>query len=243
MSSGKIIAIIVALLVLAVGVSTWFLVNNLDRFAKQAVEEIGSELLGTQVSLTSVDVTPLKGKAILSGLQVANPEAYSDAFALSFGEIEVDIDLGSFDESVMVIEKILILDPRISYEVNRQGVANIDVLLDNIDSATGGGDTSGRLIIDRLDVKGGSITASAAHQPGKTLVFDFPVVFMTDLGSPDGATPDEIGSEIAGVLMERIINAATRAGVQSLADEQKDRLLEKAGEKLDEKLKDLLQRD
>ena len=229
---------------MAVAVTTWFLVSNLDRFAKEAVEDIGRELLGTQVSLASVNVTPLKGKATFSGLQVANPEGYSDANALTFGEFEVDIELGSFDEEVMVIKKILIRDPQVNYEVNKQGKSNMDVLLANIDTATGGtGDTSGRLIIERLDVKGGSITATAAHKPGKTLIFDFPAIFMTDLGSPHGATPDEIGTEIAGVLMERIINAATRAGMQGLIEEQKDRLLEKASEKLEDKLNGLLKRE
>jgi hypothetical protein len=105
----------------------------------------------------------------------------------------------------MVIEKILIRDPRVSYEVNRQGVSNMDVLLDSIDSATGGGgDTSGRLIIERLDVKGGSISASAAHKPGKTLVFDFPVVFMTDLSRRAEAVKNRCGVAVSVWVQRRI---------------------------------------
>jgi hypothetical protein len=103
------------------------------------------------------------------------------------------------------------------------------------------------MIIDRLDVKGGSITASAAHKPGKELTFEFPVLFMSDIGDPNGLPPEELAAEITEALMERIMTAAKKAGVDALVDEQKSRLEEKArellDEKLDDKLKNLLKKD
>ena len=66
---------------------------------------------------------------------------------------------------------------------------------------------------------------------------------MSDLGHPDGASPEEIGAEIAEVLMDRILSAAKRAGVDSLVSEQTDRLRDAADKKIQEKLEKLLKRD
>jgi len=244
MNAGKITLIIVAVLVLIVGVVSWLLVNNLDRIAKSTVEEAGRKLLETEVSVDSVDITVLKGKAGLSGLVIATPAGYSDVPALTLGRIEVDIDLTSADDDVLVIENILIQDPVVNYEVDEDGKAIIDALQKSIEnSAPSKGTDNGLMIIERIDFKGGTITATAPNQTDQKLEFDFPVVFMSDLGRPDGATPEQIGAEITGVLMERILSAAKRAGVDALVSEQTDRLREAADEKIQEKLDKLLKRD
>ena len=105
------------------------------------------------------------------------------------------------------------------------------------------GPDSNLLIIEKLEFVGGTISASAARDPEKELVFDFPDVSMTDLGAPDGAPPEQLGNEISAVLIQRAMDAAKRAGVDALVEEQKERLLEKVEEKLEEKLGDLLKRD
>jgi len=117
-------------------------------------------------------------------------------------------------------------------------VANIDKLQERIDAATpSSGSDTGLIIIERLDIKGGTIVASAASKTDQKLEFDFPVLFMSDLGEPDGAPPEQIGAEITEALMERINTAAKKAGVDSLVDAQKDRLLDKASDKIKDLLK------
>ena len=105
MKVGKIILITIAVTVVVVGGTSLLLMNNMDRLARESFEEGGFELLGTQVNLDKVSITLLAGKARFSGLRIGNPEGYSSAAALNFGLIEVDIDLGSLNEDVLVIEK------------------------------------------------------------------------------------------------------------------------------------------
>jgi uncharacterized protein involved in outer membrane biogenesis len=244
LKAGKIILVVVALIVIGVGVTSVFLMNNMDRLARETFEEGGLKLLGSPVTLDEVKITLIQGKARFSGLSIANPAGYSDKPAIRIGSIEVDIDLSSINEPVLVIENILIRDPDVNYEMNKEGKANIDMLQKRIDDATPSqGSNSGLMIIDRLDVKGGTIIATAEHKPDQKLEFDFPVLFMSDLGEPHGLSPEEIGAEISEALMERIVTAATSAGVNALVDEQKDKLEEKAKEKIEDKLKDLLKRD
>jgi hypothetical protein len=251
MKAGKIILIAVLLIALAVGVSSFLLMKNMDRLAEDAIEEGGQKLLGTSVSLDEVNIKLLAGKARLSGLTIANPEGFSSEPAIRLAVLEVEmgtirfeIDSDSATQEPVRINNILIRDPVVRYEIDKDGISNIDVLMQRIDDKrpSPGSDT-GLMIVDRLDVKGGTISAMAAHKPGKQLDFDFPVLFMTDLGEPNGLPPEEIGAEITDALMERIMTAAQRAGVDALIDEQKDRLEDKAREKIDEKLKDLLKRN
>lgn len=244
MKAWKITLIVVAIIAIGVAATSIFLMKNMDRMAREAVEEGGLQLLGTAVSLDQVKITLVQGKARFRGLSIANPPGYSTRPAITLGSIEVDIDLSSVNEPVLVIENILIRDPNVNYEVNKEGKANIDLLQKSIDDAAPSpGSDTGLMIIDRLDVKGGTITATAEHKPDQQLEFDFPVLFMSDLGEPNGASPEQIGAEISEALMERIISAATRAGVNSLVDEQKEQLEEKAKEKIEDKLKNLLKRD
>jgi uncharacterized protein involved in outer membrane biogenesis len=244
MKALKIISLILGIVLVGYFASSWYLAENLDRIVKEAIEEAGTEQLGTNISLEAVKVSIPAAKASISGLRIANVEGFSQQPLLLLGNIEVDIDIASLNDDVLVIEEITIRDPEVNFELNSKGVSNLDVLGEKI-SKTGTGSKGGDsklLIIDRLDFKGGSIRATAAQKPDLELVFDFPVVYMTDLGRPGGVTGDEIASQVTAVLVERSMDAAKRAGVQQLVDTQKERLQEKAKEKLDEKLKGLLKK-
>jgi hypothetical protein len=245
MKAFKIILVIALVLGGIYFASSWYLANNLDRIVKEAVEDAGGRQMGTEVGLDSVSIKLTEASASLSGLRVANPAGFSNAPVFTLGNIKVDIDVGSLTGEVLVIEEITITDPQVNFEMNAEGVSNLDALDEQIRKASGGA-TQGNdklLIIDRLDFKGGSIRATAALKPEWELVFDFPVVFMTDLGAPNGATADQIAAEVTAVLVERSMTAAKRAGVQQVVDSQLEKVEEKAKEKLDEKLKDLLNRD
>lgn len=245
MKTLKITLIIIAIVIGLGGALTWYLAENLDAMVKNAVEETGTRQLGTSVGLASVSIDIPRGKAKLAGLRIENPPGFSSEPAFVLGSIEVDIDLTSMTDDVLVIEDITINDPQVNFELNREGVSNLDVLQQKLggNGASSASEDSKRLIIERIEFSGGTITATAAIRPDDQLAFDFPVVFMTDLGRPGGATAEEIGAEISAVLLERSMSAAKRAGVQQLLDRQKEKLVEKAEEKLEEKLRDLLKRD
>lgn len=241
MKAWKIVVSIVILLVLAVGGAALWLANNADRLVGEAVSDVGSDLTGTRVTVDAVDVNLVRGKATLAGLRVANPSGYSQRPALLLGSIDVDIDLGSIGNNVLVIEQVTVTDPEVSFELDEAGVSNISVLEGNIESAAPGGASGDeeRFIINQASFRGGTITAISAHRLGDELVFDFPAVSFTGLGAPNGATAEQIGEEISTVLMARIMDAAQRAGVESLLEKQKERALEKVQDLLREKVEEI----
>lgn len=242
----KILAGAALLLLVGVVVTRWFLSEKLDNYVRDTIVESGSRDLQTGFDIESVSISIRSGSAELKGLTIDNPQGYSDRPVLRVASVLVDFDITTINEDVLVIEEVTISDPQVNYEINDEGVANLDVLEERISGTTSAaGNMSGqrKLIIDRLDFRGGTINARALREPEKELVFDFPVVFMTDLGSPDGATPEQLGDQVSAVLVERVMNAAKKAGVESLVETQKERLIDKASEKLSEKLGKLIDKD
>lgn len=241
MKAWKIVIALVILLVLAVGGAVLWVAGNADRLVGDAVTDAGHELAGSRVTVDAVDVNLVRGKATLTGLRIANPSGYSQRPALLLGSIDVNIDLGTIGNNMLVIDQVVVTDPEVSFELNEAGVSNISVLEDNIESATPSG-TSGdeeRFIINQASFRGGTITAISAQRPGKELVFDFPTVSFTGLGAPNGATAEQIGEEVSTVLLARIMDAAQRAGVESLLEKQKERALEEVQDLLREKVDEL----
>ncbi|NND43975.1 MAG: hypothetical protein HKN58_01530 [Xanthomonadales bacterium] len=242
MKALKIVLLLLVVVLLVVGAGAWWLSRNVDGVVSEAVTEAGRELTGTRVTVESVDVDVVRGQATLQGLRIPNPPGYSQQPALLLGSIDVDIRLSSIREDVLVIEQVTVSDPEVSFEMNADGVSNISVLERNIAQASPDSTDSGneqRLIIEQVDFRGGTITAIAAQRPGKELVFDFPSASFSDLGSPDGASASQIGDQIAIALMDRIMAAAQRAGVDSLLERQKEKAIEKFQDLLKEKVDEL----
>ena len=79
-----IIGVGVVILVL-VGVAAVFLMN-INSAVKHGIEVAGPEILGTGVTVDSVDISFLSGSGSIKGLTVMNPEGYKDAAAISIGD-------------------------------------------------------------------------------------------------------------------------------------------------------------
>lgn len=241
LKTGRILLIIFLVLLLGAGITSFLLIRNLDKMATQAIEDAGDELLAAGVSLESAKVGILDGTLKLSGFVISNPDGFSSDTALRVGSVVLDVDLGSLGDEVIIVQHVEILNPQVTYEIDSNGVSNIDALQRSLAKkipANRGGKQK-LLIVERVDFRGGNIIASAASQPGLELVFDFPVVFMNDIGAPDGASAEEVGNVIAENLMSEINRAAKKAGVDQLVNAQKQRLRDRA----EEKLKDLFKQD
>lgn len=242
MKIGRILLIILLVVLVAAGITSFVLVKNIDRMATAAIDEAGDELLESGVSIESAKIGVFDGTLKLSGFVISNPEGFSSQPALSVGSVVLDVDLGTISDEVIVVQKVEILNPQVTYEIDANGVSNMDALQRTLEKkipANRGKRQDKQLIIERLDFRGGNITARAAAQPGLELVFDFPVVFMSGIGDPDGATPEEVGNIIAERLMAEINSAAKKAGVDQLVNAQKERVRDK----VEEKLKDLFKKD
>jgi hypothetical protein len=118
--------VLAAALVAALAV-VWWLVHSLDARVARALETVGSELLGTRVSVGAVDVDLRAGRATVRGVEVENPRgeklAFSKEPAIRCEEIEVTIEPASLaGGGPIVLSEVRVRAPRLSAEVTPGGV-------------------------------------------------------------------------------------------------------------------------
>jgi hypothetical protein len=236
MKKKLLIAVGGVLLVLIVFV--WQVIANLDGIVAGVIEDVGSETLKTKVSVSGVSIDLKAGKAAIGGLTVANPDGYSNAKLFAMEGIEVDLDIQSMNDEVLVIESIRIKNPVISYEADASGKSNMQALLDGMDNAPeGDGSTSdskaSKMIIDRFEFSGALVNATSDAKPGESLELKLPALKMSGIGrSEGGVTADVVVNQIANELVNAVIAAAVKAGVNKAIEEKKKGFMDKLGKKL-----------
>jgi hypothetical protein len=235
-----VVGVGVVLVICIVGV-VLLLRSNLDALVKAAIEHYGTEVTGTRVSLDSVELSLGDGKGTIRGLKVANPPGFSGGNAFELDQITFVVDLGSIAANPIVLEELIVISPRVSYERNAEGKGNLDVILDNLKKAEGepssqapeepGGEAK-RLKIDRFVFEGGrmKITMPQLKEP---LDEELPEIKLSNVGGADGGTPSQIGTQV----MREFVNSAARLAARRGAEEMIKR---KLGDGAAEKAKGLL---
>jgi hypothetical protein len=233
-----LIAAIVLIVVIA-GVAI-FLYNSIDPIVKTAIERFGSDIMGTKVSVGSVDISLKSGRGTIRGLRVANPAGFSAGNAFELGEVTIDIDIASLNKDPIVIEEIRIMEPRVRAELDERTRSNVGVIKDHVAAYQAGSarpesakEDSGyekHFVIREVAFADGKIAADATAVGGKKVDIALPPVRLTDVGGPRGAPPAAIGKAISMAL----ISAAARAVSNEVKAELRGRAEDEAKKKLGE---------
>ncbi|MCP5432980.1 MAG: hypothetical protein H6923_06890 [Alphaproteobacteria bacterium] len=200
-----------------------------------ALQEAGSRATQSDVKVSGVEVDLGDGSASISGLSIANPEGFSSATALGLDDISVKLNKEQSSLQTIVISSVLIDAPTVRYELKADGASNIGRIQRNIDAFTGGkkggagsggGGSGPKIIVDRLEIRSGTITAVA---PGdKSLDVKLPAITMTDLGRREGGvSAGEIAAAVLDEVSETTLTSVAKAqildrlGVGGLGDAAK----------------------
>ncbi len=254
----KKVLIGVGVLVVVLGIVLWRVYANLDKIVASVIEDAGTEVTQTAVRVGGVDLDLLHGKAALSQLSVANPAGYGSPEIFSLEIVSVMIDVESVSSNPVIIDEIVVRQPRVAYEINRQGTSNLDVLKKNMagyaasrNTGTGAAEKEQepdgqegqefKLIIRELRFEGGELTASSALRPDKPVKARLPAFSMSNIGQASGgATSSQIAKEVLDRLVRQAADAASKAGADRLTDELREKASEKLGDKVGGALKGLL---
>jgi uncharacterized protein YxeA len=87
----KTLISLVVVLILVVGAGFFYI----DSIVKSGIEVVGSEVLGTRVTVASVSISPLSGNGTIRGLTIGNPEGYTSENIMQLGEVSVALNLGT----------------------------------------------------------------------------------------------------------------------------------------------------
>lgn len=231
---GKVIAGVVATILVIAVVAITLVVNNLDDIIRQVVETTGSEVTGTRVSLDSAKLTLSDGRGELKGLRIANPPGYGSPNAFQMQEIALQVDPGSITGDVIVISEVLVDGAVLTAE--QKGLnTNLKDLLNNIESAAGATPASKapaeepsteiRLMVKKFSFINSSATVITRQWGDKSL--QVPDIVMTDIGDKEtGLTPEQLANTMTKTLLKRTETAVAKY-LEKLARDAGKKELEK----------------
>lgn len=217
----KVLAGLVVLVVVAVVV----LVLNLGSGIKAVVERVGPEFVQADVQLDQVDLSLRTGEGSLKGLVIGNPAGFRSDNAFSLGEIALAIQPESVTTDTIVINKLHVIAPEITYETGQRG-SNLEQLQRNVEAAVQRytGDSSQaapveeegaekKLIIRDLQVTNGQIHYSNPLL-SKTVDLALPAIKLSGIGEKSGgATAVEVVNLLLASINKEAINAIAQKGL------------------------------
>ncbi|HED64004.1 MAG TPA: hypothetical protein ENJ09_00455 [Planctomycetes bacterium] len=165
-------------LIVLIAVGLWY---GSDSLARKAITTGGTSVLGVETKLDKVSIGWFSGELSLSGLEVANPEGFSNKPFFRMEEAEFAVDLPTLLADQVVASLLSLEGIRLSLEA-KGTKTNYDALLEGLDSgSSGGGGGKGK-------DKGGADKSSSSGGSEKTykierIVLD-DIQISLDLGSP-----------------------------------------------------------
>lgn len=233
---GLLITVVMLLIIVAIGL--FFVANNLGSIIKTGVNDHGAELIGVPVALGSADINLFEGRASLGNLMVANPAGFSAANAFEIKRIDVQLNLESLLEPVIVIDRIGI-DGAVVNAEQKGTQTNLQVLKNKIDRATKSansssasnqsddGKTDPKIAIGLFEFNNASASVKSDRFGDKTV--DIPSVSLNKIGTPEnGLTPAAAAQAILQPLMKKVIAEVQRKALNDAVDKEIDKALDKA---------------
>ncbi|OGT91417.1 MAG: hypothetical protein A2514_11855 [Gammaproteobacteria bacterium RIFOXYD12_FULL_61_37] len=245
----KLFLALLALVVLAAGGGLFYLYSNINNLIVEAVETYAPPITKNSVTLDSSSVSFLSGEGSLSGLRIGNPEGYKSPELFKLNKIGVAIDLETITQDVIVIKRIEILTPELTYEKGGPAGSNVEQLVKNIKASTAAkekgaqpaasGDAgkgaekapAKKVIIDLVSVTDGKVNATLPMVEQGVQV-GLPAITVRNIGrNTGGVTPEEAMK----IVMGHILMVANNA-VAGPLNELKGKVVDKVKEELEKKV-------
>jgi uncharacterized protein involved in outer membrane biogenesis len=212
--AGVVVAIIIVAVIM--------IASNLGPMIQKAVNAYGPGITKTKVSLGDVDVSLFSGKAKLKDFFLGNPKGFKSPYAIKVGSIYLDIDEKSLTGDTIIIDRIEVASPDISYE-KIKGTDNFQTILNNVTSSLRGEKQAGekqqeqkeqkesgkKILIRDFVVKGGKVNLTMSLLAGKSISAPLPDIHLKDIGKKKGgASPAEAFNELFQSLYAKITSPA-----------------------------------
>lgn len=218
----SVLLILVLAAVAAVAVSGGTLV-------RKAVNGGGPALLGVPVKLAGAKVSLFRGHIRLTGLHVGNPEGFKTDSLFEVGTIEVKLKPSSLLSDTIVIERILVEAPEITFERGLKQ-SNLGALVEGLGKKDGGA-TAGapgaepapqaeakpgkKVVIDELTVSDGKVKLSVTAAMGLAAPIALSTISMKNIGRDSGTKGmgvTDVARLVLGTILKSILQAAGGAG-------------------------------
>lgn len=209
-----VIGVGAAVVIIAVGLI--FGISNLGPIIKQTVNAYGPRITKTELHVDDVDVSLFSAEVKIKKFFLGNPDGFKTADAMTVDAVFVNVDEGSLTGDTIVIDRIEVKSPQITYEKKARG-DNLNTILRNV-AGSAGPDKSAKkeanqkgaekkLIIRNFIMQQGKVTLvlSAAGIGDKTIRVPLPDIHLKDIGrEKNGASPAQVFNEILAAVYGKI---------------------------------------
>ncbi len=207
-----LIGIGVVLVVLVVVVALF-----LGPIIKTSVETIGPQVTGVDITLEKAGINLLSGNVKLKGLIIGNPEGFKTPSLMELNQFVVDLDMGSLFTDTIVIKKIHIDGPQITYEQALRS-SNFSTLQKNLAPDKKAEDKepeekvakkkkapAKKVVIEDFLFENGKVHISITLAGGKKLTVPLATIHLEDIGKEaDGASVTEVVNEVFGAITKSV---------------------------------------
>lgn len=259
----KLLVVLLIVLIVISGLFV-FLKDNLDEIVREIIVTSISEATQTNVSLAKVKLNLKEGVGALNNYQQGNPVGFQTKYAFRFDQAELDIDVGSILDDVVIIERVFINHANILYEFN-DGKTNFVELKKNLDknlkkknsdkenkpigeqdkiSNQSKTQQSKKIIIRSFEMINTEVEAAIPFASSQTLSVQLPNIKLNNIGAKEnGLLADELMRVFVDSMekdLKRAINFKNLVhDLEKDLKEQIDQEAEKAIKKIESELGDI----
>jgi len=244
----KFLSAVIIVILLFCGGALWFLAGgSLNEFIKTRIETVGKQLTEQTVSVNTVDIQLAKGAGSILGLNLSNPSQYSYPHAFSLGEITLDINLASLTKEPIIIDAIVIKNPKAFVQLTATGDSNIQDLLKTIKTniknsqsdassteqqSPGSEQEEPKLSVKKIVLAGTALSLDLSALGNKEHQATLTDITLTNIGGDAGLPASELGSVIIKEALSAIWQQAKKAQKTKLKKQAVESLKDKAKKKL-----------
>jgi uncharacterized protein involved in outer membrane biogenesis len=194
-----------------------------------AVNKYGPKITGTELRVDDVGISIFSAEAKLKKFFLGNPTGFKSPSAMKVGSIYVDVDEGTITKDTIIINRVEVAGPEITYE-KRGKSDNFKSILNNVQKNVPKGETAKKepdkggpgkkLIINDFILKDGKVNL-AMEVPGGVLgdqeiKADLPDIHLKDIGKEKGgASAAEVAKQIFAALYGKITSPAVIGALDS----------------------------
>jgi uncharacterized protein involved in outer membrane biogenesis len=214
----KGIKILLLGLLLVIGAAFLAATFMIDSIVSSNIEQIGSNMTGTSVTVEGVSISPFSGSGTVEGFRVANPDGYSEAYALELEDFSIELEPFSLFSDEVVVNQITISGATV-YVEQKLPENNIREIMNHLNSLPDSEASDTRLVIEYFVLENGSANLYTKVGGERSASVDFSKIELRDLGRASGqetteAVIKQIAEEVAGESLE----AAAGSGLEQLKD-------------------------
>lgn len=164
---------------------------------------------GTPFNLGVFQLNPYVGRLYVGEMNLANPQGFDPAMALTLGKLSVEVDPLSVAGDLIIVKDITLTDLFVSYVSNKGGEGNLGVIMRNVTGENPDGKKAAEYVEEPKDEgvaqQGGE---TSEKRPEKKIIIDHLLIgnVVVRLGPVETPMPNielwDIGRKSNGVTVE-----------------------------------------